>query len=323
MAITARTSPTKKAPPRQRADTWRTRRARWDLKLSPYAFISPFFILFAAFGLYPLIWTAWMSLHRVELSNPDQMTWLGLKNFTDLLSDSHFWNAFTNTFTIGVISTVPQLLIALGLAHILNYKLRGRTFFRIAVLTPYATSVAASAIVFAQLFGRDYGFINWLLSFVGVDNIDFTNSKWPAQIAISVIVIWRWTGYNALIYLAAMQAIPQDLYESAAMDGASRWQQFWNVTIPGLRPTIVFTVIVSTIGASQLFGEPMLFGGGGSPEQGGADNQYQTLAMYFFERGFTDQHLGRAAAVAWAMFLLIVVFVAINTLLARRARSAN
>lgn len=324
MAVTVRTSPTKKAPPpRPRAGKWRTRRSRWDLKLSPYAFVSPFFILFAAFGLYPLIWTAWMSLHRVELSNPDQMTWLGLKNFTDLLGDAHFWNAFTNTFTIGVISTVPQLLIALGLAHILNYKLRGRTFFRIAVLTPYATSVAASAIVFAQLFGRDFGFINWLLSFVGVDNIDFTNSKWPAQIAISVIVIWRWTGYNALIYLAAMQAIPQDLYESAGMDGASRWQQFWHVTIPGLRPTIVFTVIVSTIGASQLFGEPMLFGGGGSPEQGGADNQYQTLAMYFFERGFTDQHLGRAAAIAWAMFLLIVVFVAINTLLARRARSAN
>jgi cellobiose transport system permease protein len=261
-----------------------------------------------------------VSLHKVELNTPDKMVWVGFQNFTDLLGDDRFWNAFENTFTIGVISTVPQLMMAIGLAHLLNYKLRGRTFWRIAVLAPYATSVAAATIVFAQLFGRDFGFINWLLHFVGVHNIDFTNSKWPAQIAISTIVTWRWTGYNALIYLASMQAIPGELYESAAMDGASRWQQFWHVTVPGLRPTIVFTVIVSTIGASQLFGEPMLFSGGGSgPELGGANNQFQTLSMYFYERGFTDQHLGRAAAIAWAMFMIIIVFVGVNALIARRA----
>ena len=325
MAVAASTAPTENSlPPPGRApgSTWRTRRARWDLKASPYAFVSPFFILFAAFGLYPLIWTAYISLHKVELENPDKVTWLGLKNYTDLFGDEHFWNAFRNTFSIGLISTVPQLLMALGLAHLLNYKLRGRTFFRVAVLAPYATSVAAATVVFAQLFGRDFGFINWVLHFAGVHNIDFQNQKWPAQIAISAIVTWRWTGYNALIYLAAMQSIPPDLYESAAIDGASRWQQFRHVTVPGLRPTIVFTVVVSTIGASQLFGEPLLFsGGGGSPEQGGADNQYQTLAMYFYERGFTDQHLGRAAAIAWAMFLIIIVAVTVNTVLARRRNS--
>jgi cellobiose transport system permease protein len=215
-------------------------------------------------------------------------------------------------------------MMALGLAHLLNYKLRGRTFWRVAVLSPFATSVAAATIVFAQLFGRDYGFINWVLHSFGFHNIDFQNGQWSAQIAISVIVTWRWTGYNALIYLAAMQSIPGELYESAAMDGASRWQQFRHVTIPGLRPTIVFTVVVSTIGASQLFGEPLLFSGGGSsPETGGVNRQYQTLSMYFYERGFTDQHLGRAAAIAWAMFLMIVLFVVINTLLSRRTRSAK
>lgn len=324
MAVATTESPLEKALPPPGGSSWRSRRARWDLKFSPYAFVSPFFVLFAAFGLYPLIWTAWTSLHKVELENPDQASWVGLKNYTDLLTDHNFWNAFRNTFTMGVLSTVPQLMMALGLAHLLNYKLRGRTFWRVAVLSPFATSVAAATIVFAQLFGRDYGFINWVLHFFGVHNIDFQNGQWSAQIAISVIVTWRWTGYNALIYLAAMQAIPGELYESAAMDGANRWQQFRNVTVPSLRPTIVFTIVVSTIGASQLFGEPLLFSGGGSnPEMGGVSRQYQTLSMYFYERGFTDQHLGRAAAIAWAMFLMIVIFVVINTLLSRRTRSAK
>jgi cellobiose transport system permease protein len=324
MAVATTESPLEKALPPPPGSSWRSRRARWDLKFSPYAFVSPFFVLFAAFGLYPLIWTAWTSLHKVELENTDQSSWVGLKNYTDLLADHNFWNAFRNTFQMGVLSTVPQLMMALGLAHLLNYKLRGRTFWRVAVLSPFATSVAAATIVFAQLFGRDYGFINWVLHFFGVHSIDFQNGHWSAQIAISVIVTWRWTGYNALIYLAAMQSIPAELYESAAMDGANRWQQFRNVTIPGLRPTIVFTVVVSTIGASQLFGEPLLFSGGGSsPETGGVDRQFQTLSMYFYERGFTDQHLGRAAAIAWAMFLMIVLFVLINTLLSRRTRSAK
>src|SRR5690606_4459113 len=143
--------------------------------------------------------------------------------------------------------------------HILNYKLRASTFYRVVMLAPYATSIAAASLVFVLLFGYDYGMVNWALSSVGIDHIDWQNDKWPSQIAVSTIVIWRWTGYNALIYLAAMQAVPQDLYESAALDGANRFQQFFHVTLPQLRPTILFTAVVSTIGASQLFGEPLLF----------------------------------------------------------------
>ena len=120
-----------------------------------------------------------------------------------------------------MLSTVPQLLLALGLAHLLNYRMRGRTFFRVAMLMPYATSVAAATLVFAQLFSRDAGLINWLLGVVGINPVDWRNGNWAAQIAISSIVIWRWTGYNALIYLAAMQSIASDLYEAAALDGAN------------------------------------------------------------------------------------------------------
>ncbi|AVZ76486.1 ABC transporter permease [Streptomyces lunaelactis] len=287
--------------------TWRT--------LSPYAYIAPFFTLFAAFGLFPLIYTAFVSLYRVELQTPGEMQWRGFGNYTALFGDEIFWTALRNTFTIGVLSTVPQLVMALGLAHLLNYRLRGRTFLRTAMLLPYATSVAAATLVFAQLFGRDFGLINYVLGLVGFGPVDWQAGTVSSQIAVSTIVIWRWTGYNALIYLAGMQSIPSELYEAAEMDGASRWRQFVHVTLPGLRPTILFTVVVSTIGATQLFGEPLLFEGSIS---GGISHQYQTLGLYMYEQGWGFFHLGRAAAIAWVMFLLILVLVGVNALIAHR-----
>ncbi len=305
-----------------KARMWRSRRYRWDMKFSPYAMLSPFFLFFLAFGLFPLLYTGWASLHRVSLTDPNHMEWVGLRNFTRLLEDEFFWNALKNTVTIGLISTVPQLLMALGIAHLLNYKLRGSWFFRVAALTPYATSVAAATLVFVLLYGRDYGMINWGLGQIGIDNIDWKNGTWTSQLAVSSIVIWRWTGYNALIYLAAMQSIPNDLYESAAIDGASRWQQFFHVTLPSLRPTILFTCVVSTIGATQLFGEPLLFNDGASPT-GGPDHQFQTLGLYLYEQGWVNLNLGRASAIAWAMFLILLVIAAVNWLLARRLRKSE
>ena len=284
-----------------------------------YALVSPFFLVFAAFGLYPLLYTAWVSLHRVELSRPEHQEWVGLGNYHFLLTSDFFWNALKNTFTLGIISTVPQLMMALGLAHLLNYRLRGTTFWRVTMLMPYATSVAAATLVFAQLFGRDYGLVNWVLGLVGVDHISWESGRWTSQLAISTIVTWRWTGYNALVYLAGMQTIPSDLYEAAAMDGATRWQQFRHVTIPALRPTILFTVVVSTIGATQLFGEPLLFGGI-SGHLGGADRQYQTLGLLLYDQGWFNGQLGRASATAWTMFLIIVVAVLVNARLAMGRR---
>jgi cellobiose transport system permease protein len=300
---------------------WRMRFTRLDQRASPYAYVSPFFLLFFAFGLFPLVYTAWVSLHSVTLQNTDEMKWVGLENYTRLFHDDRFWNAVLNTFTIGVISTVPQLVMALGLAHLLDCKLRGSIFWRVSLLMPYATSVAAATIVFAMLFGRDFGLINWFFGLFGIGNVDWESGRWTSQIAISAIVTWRWTGYNALIYLAAMQAVPKDLYEAAEVDGANRWHQFRHVTVPGIWPTIVFTVIISTIGATQLFGEPLLFGGAGG-HSGGADHQYQTLGLLLYEQGWFNFQLGRAAATAWTMFLIIIVVVGVNALLAARGRSA-
>ncbi|MFF8655749.1 carbohydrate ABC transporter permease [Streptomyces huasconensis] len=299
--------------------SWRSRLYRWDIKASPYIFVAPFFLFFGAFGLFPLLYTGWASLHRLELTNLDDSTWLGLENYTNLLQSDYFWNALGNTFTIGVISTVPQLAMALGIAHLLNYKLRGSTLWRVAMLAPYATSVASASLVFTLLFAWDGGMVNWLIGSVGIDPVNWRESSWGSQFAVSSIVIWRWTGYNALIYLAAMQAVPHDLYESASLDGASRWQQFRHVTIPMLRPTILFTVVVSTIGATQLFGEPLLFGGTAG-SKGGADHQFQTLGLYLYDQGWINGHLGRASAVAWLMLVLLLLIAAVNLLIARRLR---
>ncbi|WP_210591194.1 carbohydrate ABC transporter permease [Streptomyces sp. GESEQ-35] len=302
--------------------SWRSRLYRWDMKASPYAFIAPFFIVFGAFSLIPLLYTAWYSLHNVQLSNLDGQTWAGLDNYQNLLSSDFFWNALWNTFTIGVISTVPQLMMAIGLAHLLNYRLRGSTMWRVVMLTPYATSVAAATLVFVLLYSWDGGAINWALGGIGIDPVNWRESDWGSQFAVSSIVIWRWTGYNTLIYLAAMQAIPSDLYESASIDGANRWQQFIHVTIPQLRPTILFTVVVSTIGATQLFGEPLLFGGV-SGSKGGSDHQYQTLGLYMYDQGWIIGNLGKASAIAWSMFLILVIVAVINLVFTRRLRKSQ
>lgn len=303
-------------PPSAARSAWRRRLSRADVKAAPYAFVSPFLLLFLAFGLFPLVYTAYVSLYNYPLGGTK--TAVGFGNFSWLFSDQFFWNALRNTVTLGIISTVPQLLMALGLAHILNYQLRARNAYRVSMLMPYATSVAAATLVFAQLFGRDYGLINWLMSLVGVKHIDWQNGSWTGQVAIAIIVTWRWTGYNALIYLAGMQSISRDLYEAAAIDGANRWRQFTSVTLPGLRPTILFTIVISTIGATQLFGEPYLFSGGGQQAyNGGASHQYQTLALYMYQQGWQYLQLGRAAAVAWATLVIVLVFVLFNLSLTR------
>nr|WP_234322687.1 sugar ABC transporter permease [Streptomyces sp. NRRL S-350] len=303
----------------------RARLRRWDHAGSPYMFVAPFFVVFAVFGLFPLVYTGWLSLHQVSLYNVDQADWVGLQNYTDLLfgpPSELFWHALRNTVTLGVLSTVPQLLIALGLAHLLNYRLPARGFFRTALLAPYATSVAAATLVFALIFSPEGGMANWLLGLVGIGPVHWESGGWTSQFAVSTIVIWRWTGYNALIYLAAMQAVPRELYEAAAIDGANRWQQFRNVTIPELRPTILFTVVVSFIGATQLFGEPYLFGGQ-SGHQGGTNHQYETLGILMYDQGFHYSMLGRASAIAWLMFGLLLLVGLANTLIARRLRSAK
>ena len=302
----------------------RRRLHRLDARVSPYLYVGSFFLIFCAFGLFPLAYTGWMSLTDRNLLDPTTH-FIGLDNYAEILHDEYFWNAVKNTLAIWVISTVPQLVLALGLAHLLNTKLRARTFFRMGVMLPQVTSLVAVALVFTQLFSRDYGFFNWMLGGIGIAPIDWEAGQISSWVAISVMVTWRWTGYNALLYLAAMQAIPDDLYESAAIDGAGRWKQFWHITVPMIRPTIIFTVIVSTIGGLQLFTEPYLFQPIKQGALGGSARQYQTISMYLYEKSFGSSQFdfGYAAAIAWCLFLIIVVISLVNFLFIRRIRSAE
>jgi cellobiose transport system permease protein len=305
-------------PRRQRA-RWRSRLTRFDMVVTPYLLIAPFFVLFAVFGLFPLLYNAVVSFRTWRLDDPTLDGWAGFDNYVKLLHDGDFWHALVNTLGIFVLSTVPQLTLALILASLLNRRVRFRTGLRVGVLLPYITPLAASTLIFQQLFGHDFGIINHLLGWFSVGPIDWQGNRLASWVAISTMVDWRWTGYNALIYLAAMQSVPRDLYEAAALDGAGPWRQLWQITVPMIRPTIIFTVVLATIGQMQLFTEPLLFNEKVSDATGGTDGQFSTVALLIYKTGWKDLNLGYAAAMAWALFLMIVVFASINAFITHRA----
>lgn len=312
------------APPSRRAPRRPTgksgRLARFDLRGTPYLLISPYYLLFAVFGAFPLGYTLWVSLHDWELAGDRSFT--GAANYAELIADEAFWNAVVNTLGMFVLATLPQLVLALMLANALNKRLRGRLLLRLGVLLPLVTSVVAVAVIFSQLFARDYGLVNWLLGLAGVDPVTWQNEKWSAWAAIATMIDWRWTGYNAIILLAAMQTIPRELYEAAAIDGASQRTQFWRITVPMLRPTLVFVVFVSTIGGLTLFAEPVMFEG--NPMMtGGTTGQYQTVAMFVVKEAFRDFDFGYASAAAWLLFVLILLGTLVNYLLTRRIGGAR
>jgi len=301
-------------PPRSE---WRRRLTKLDEKGAPYAYVSPFFILFGIVGLFPLLYTAWVSLHKWSLIG-GQGDFVGLKNYADVLAQPYFWNALKNTVSIFLLSSVPQVIAALLIAAALDSGLRARTFWRMGVLLPYVVAPVAVALIFSDLFGDKFGLVNHLLGLVGIDPIQWHKEVLPSHVAIATMVNFRWTGYNALIFLAAMQAIPRDYYEAAMIDGAGRIRTFFSITIPQLRATIIFVVITSTIGGLQIFDEPRMYDQYGL---GGADRQWQTLTLYLYQLGWTQKNFGRAAAVAWMLFLIVIVFAVVNFLVTRRIAS--
>ncbi|MET9257559.1 sugar ABC transporter permease [Streptomyces sp. NPDC003717] len=289
----------------------------------PYSFVAPFFLVFGVFGLYPLIYTFWVSLHDWDRLSGDA-GFAGLDNFRDLFADPDFYNATFNTFSIFLLSTIPQLILALAVAWLLDRRLRARTTWRALVLVPQYVSVVAVALVFSQLFGRDFGVVNWVLEHLGLisDPVDWTADTWSSHLAVSFMVMWRWTGYNALIYLAAMQAVPRELYESAMVDGAGRFLTFRRITLPSIRPTLLFTVVISTIGGLQLFAEPFLFDSQANAE-GGTEHQFQTLTLMLYKYGFINNDAGYASAISWVLFLVIALVAALNFYLTRRLSGSD
>jgi len=291
--------------------------SRLDHKASPYLYIAPFFILFALIGVFPIVYTLNVSLYDWHLLK-GQGDFVGLDNYVSVLTDPFFWNAFRNTVSIFLLSAIPQLVVATVIAAVLDQAIRARTFWRMSILLPYIVAPVAVAVIFLQIFNQYHGPIAGLLELFGLDPIRWSFDVFPSHVAIATMVNWRWTGYNALILLAAMQSIPRDVYESAALDGANKVRRFWAITIPMIRPTLIFVVITSTIGGLQIFTEPKLFDG---RTNGGGNRQFQTIVLYLYELAFPRRDFGRASATAWILFVIIILAGLINFAISRAIRT--
>ena len=278
-----------------------------------YFAIAPFFLIFLVFGVAPVVYSIYIAFFKWDPLGESEFN--GINNFIFLLQDSDFWIAMRNTFSIWALSTFPQLVIAISLAAILrNKRLNGKSFWRTILLVPNITSIIAITIVFQQLFGREYGLINALLGLIpGVENIDFIEGTLSSHIQIATMITWRWLGYNTLIFLASMLAIPDELYESASVDGASKWQQFRYVTLPSLKNTITFVLIVGTIGGLQVFAEPQQLAA-----DGGSTKQFLTLTLFLYNQAFLNNKYGYAAAVGIAITIIVLIISAVNFWITRK-----
>jgi multiple sugar transport system permease protein len=284
----------------------RLSRPRLPPRWAPYVFISPFLVLFAVFGVFPLLFSLWLAFQSWEpTSGLDAMQFVGWSNFGFAFEDDWFWKSLRNTLWLAVVSGAPQHLVAIPLAVFIHGQLgRLRNWVVGAYFLPYITSTVAIAIMFSSLFSTDFGLVNATLSALfGIEHVDWLNRPENLKPAIAVIVFWRYLGFNVVLYLAALQAIPRDLYEAATLDGAGRWGQFWHITLPSLRPMMFFGVTLSVIGGLQLFEEPFILTGG----RGGPDQAAMTSAVYLYRMAFDFSDFGAASAMSWILFLVVVV----------------
>lgn len=288
--------------------------SRWDYRYSPYLYVAPFFVLFAIVGVAPLLYTAWVSLNDWDLI-AGQGDFVAFENFARVLGHDEFWLAVRNTLSIFLITMVPHLILGLAIAAALDHTLRNATFWRMGVLLPYVVMPVAIVLIFNSFFADQSGLINGVLTSLGLEPIGWHTDTFASHVAISTMVNFRWLGNTALILLAGMQAIDRELYEAAAVDGAGRMRQFISITIPQLRPTLIFVVLTMTIGGLQIFAEPRLYDFQG---QGGPAGQWLTLPLYIYNLGWGDLDFGLAAAASWLLFVLIIALGLVNLLISSR-----
>jgi cellobiose transport system permease protein len=285
-----------------------------------YLSIAPFYVVFLGFALIPVIFTLYLAFQRWDGLGP--IHFAGLQQFRYLVKDQTFWQAVVNTLVIWVMSTVPMLVLALVLAVMLNSTARLGRFYRIAYFIPNVTSLVAAAIFFFTVFSSQFGIVNAALRALHLQPVPWMSNWWTIKIVIALLMSWQWTGYNMIIYLAGLQSIPGELYEAARIDGAGSVQSFRFITIPMLRPIILFTVIVSTVNGLQSFTEPqVMFGSTAAtnPDSGGPGQAGLTIMLYFYNQAFDNHDYGYGAAIVWALFMIIGLFVVINwRIVARR-----
>ena len=279
---------------------------RMQQKLAPYLFVSPFVLLFAVFGAYPILKSLTLSLYAT--SGPKDAIFVGLNNYKFLWTDADFRKAVQNTVVYTLCSVFFQLPVSLGLAILLSQRwLRGRNFFRLAFFSPNLLGQVFVGVLFSVLFMPQYGLVNVGLSGATAGRIAL-DTKWlnDAKMVMPALVftsIWMYAGFNMIYFLAALQAVDRDLYEAAQVDGASGWQQFRTVTMPGIKPVAVFVLVTATLGSFQLFELPYLLLG----NTAGPNNSGLTIVMYLYNNGFLSGDLGFASAIGWTLALGMLV----------------
>jgi ABC-type sugar transport systems, permease components len=278
---------------------------RWKEDLTGWAFAAPFMIVFVVFLAFPIIASfalSFTSFGLRDLASPIGATFVGLKNYIDLFGDPKFWTSLFNTFYFVVIGVPLTLAIGLLIANALNRGVnRFKTAFRVGYYLPVITSIVAIAVVWRFLLSPDVGLVNMLLSGLGIKGPAWLADPVLAMPSIIAMAVWRNLGFAMVVFLAGMQAIPASLYEAASMDGAGRWQALRHITIPMLRPTILFMTVITTIGYLQLFEEPFVM------TDGGPLDKTLSVTMYMYQQGFTFFHQGYASAVAYVLFVIVAI----------------
>ena len=284
--------------------------------------LAPYMALFTVFVLTPAVYGFWISLHSWDYLLPGK-PFVGFDNYKDLftagsLTAGPFWDAMQATAIFTVFSVPLLLVVPLGVALILNQKFKGRNFFRAVYFAPYVLGVAVIGVLWRFLLDPNIGFVNYYLEKIpgAPDNVAWTTSLPWGWIALVGVTVWWTLGYNAVIYLAGLQDIPRELYEAAKVDNAGRWARFRHVTLPGLRPVLVFIVTVTILGSANMFGQSLLI------TRGAPGTETRTAIMLIFQEGLRDFRMGSAAAMSFllAFFLLIVSLANFALLRERRAR---
>lgn len=274
-------------------------------KLVPIVFAAPFLILFAVFMVYPVIYSIVLSLGNIQGGN---YVFKGVSNFVTIFRDQNFRTAIINTFIILIIQVPIQTILCVIFAYFLNMqRLKAKGLYRMLVFMPVLIDSVSYSVVFKLLFSNNAdGIINSVFGIVGLGPFQWFNDPWLAKFMIIFAVTWRWTGYNTVIILGGLQNISADLYEAASIDGASRVRQFFAITIPGVKPVLVYSVILSVNGILQLFAEPNLI------TKGGPMNGTLTMVQYLYNTGFQRMNMGVASAGAYVLMVMIAILTLIQ-----------
>jgi multiple sugar transport system permease protein len=279
-----------------------------------WIFLSPALLLIGVFFVVPVVASLLLGFTDFDiyaLADLDAIRITGLRNYQALLDSPLFWQALRNTCYFAFVGGPLSVAVSLGTALLVNARAtRFKPLFRSVLFMPFVTTLVAVAIVWRYLYHPEYGLLNWALGFIGLGPIDWLGSASWAMPSIILVAVWKGFGYNMLVFIAGLQSIPEDLYEAARLDGASGWQQFRYITLPMLRPTMLFVAIITMVGFFQLFAEPYVM------TQGGPLRSTTSLVLLMYEEGFRWWRMGYAAAVAVVLFLLILIV----TLVQRRVQ---